>query len=257
MIVYFSGTGNSLAIARQIGEALGEQTMPLHQAVQADLSSEKVVGLVYPSYYFNAPEPVLRMVKELRINSGAYVFIIIPCGAQTGRAIWSVTKILKEKGVEVAYCHKIRVPDCSAIGFGRNPNDQAWKFERFAPRLEQIVSDLKARKHAHHFGGWSLAGWLCALPWMQKKTLPLLQPAVHADKCVGCGTCKRVCTQGNISLVEAAGRTQPLAVIGDHCAQCLSCVHFCPQQAVEIAGKPTLRERQYHHPKVKVADMVH
>ena len=49
MILYFSGTGNSLAIARKIAEVLDEQVMPLTEAVQQDLTSEKRIGLVFPS----------------------------------------------------------------------------------------------------------------------------------------------------------------------------------------------------------------
>lgn len=30
----------------------------------------------------------------------------------------------------------------------------------------------------------------------------------------------------------------------------------CKQQAVEIAGKPTIAERQYHHPNVKLRDLL-
>lgn len=33
MIIYFSGTGNSLATARKIAEALNEQTMPMAEAI--------------------------------------------------------------------------------------------------------------------------------------------------------------------------------------------------------------------------------
>jgi flavodoxin len=56
MIVYFSGTGNSLATARKIAEALNEQVMPMVEAVKQDLTSEERIGLIYPSYDF-APPP--------------------------------------------------------------------------------------------------------------------------------------------------------------------------------------------------------
>lgn len=257
MILYFSGTGNCLSIARQIAEQTNEQVMSLYDATQADLSHEQVIGLVYPTYYFNPPTPVRKLVEGLTISQSAYVFIVIPCGAQTGNAIWDIEHILNNKGIKVAYCHKVRVPDCSAIGFGRNPNDQAWKFSRYAKRVEKIIADIKCRKHAHHYGGWSFAGWLCNLPSMQHKTLPILQPAVNPEKCIGCNTCVRVCPQQNIKLIDSTkSEGHPIAFIGDDCAQCLSCVHFCPQQAVEIAGKTTRKERQYHHPNIKLKDML-
>jgi len=36
MILYFSGTGNSLAIARAIAEHVGDTVLPLRDAAQAD-----------------------------------------------------------------------------------------------------------------------------------------------------------------------------------------------------------------------------
>lgn len=249
MILYFSGTGNSLAISRQLAEKLGEQVMSLNRAVTQDLSHERRVGLVFPCYWFNAPRAVTELVPRLRLSEEAYVFIVIPCGAQAGNAIWTVRRMLAAKGIDVAYSHKIRVPDNSAVGFGRNPNDQVWKFDRYAGRLERIAADIAAGVRRCHYAWWGVAGALCALHAVQRRTLHMLTPAVNVDKCIACGICKDVCPQDNITFTDSK------AHCGNDCTQCLACVHFCPQQAVELNRKPTLKDNQYHHPKVKVGDM--
>ena len=46
MILYFSGTGNSLAIARKIAEAVDDQVLPLTEAVQQDLTNEQRIDNV-------------------------------------------------------------------------------------------------------------------------------------------------------------------------------------------------------------------
>ena len=250
MILYFSGTGNSLAIARAIAEHVGDKVMPLREAVQADLSQERRIGLVYPSYWFNAPRAVTELLPRLQLPKEAYVFIVIPCGAQAGNAIHTVQKLLVDKGLPLAYSQKIRVPDNSAVGFGRNPNQQVWKFEKYTERLERIVEEIAAGTQSLHYAWWGPIGALCARPGVQRRTLPMLTPAVNTDLCVGCGICANVCPQDNIALTDGKARC------GDNCTQCLACVHFCPQQAVEINRKAVKQEFQYHHPDIKLADMV-
>ena len=139
MILYFSGSGNSLAIARRLADKLNEQIIPLHEAVSLNLSNEKRIGLVYPTYWLDAAKPVRDLVPKLNISPTAYVFIVITCGAQTNNAVWSVRKLLSRKGIKVAYCNKIRVPDSSALGFGRDPNKQLWKFDKYEPRLPSFL----------------------------------------------------------------------------------------------------------------------
>ena len=72
MVIYFSGTGNSLAIARKIAKATNDQVIPLTEAVKLDLSGEPRIGLVYPSYDFAPPPAVQKLLPMLRVNPQAY-----------------------------------------------------------------------------------------------------------------------------------------------------------------------------------------
>ena len=260
MILYFSGTGNCLAIARQIAAATHDQVLPLTEAVRQNLTSERRIGLVYPSYDFNTPPAVRNLVPRLKISPDAYVFIIIPCGAQAGNSIWSVRRQLREKGIEVSYSHKIRVPDNSAIVFGRNPNDQSWKFTRFADRLKTIIADVQSERKALHFSWFSPLGWLMGTERMEQWMLRTFRPAVNEAKCIGCGICSRVCPMRNITLTDreelTTSNTQ-LAAIGPHCTACLACLHACPQQAIEVGAKPSPMAHQYRHPGIKLKDLSH
>jgi len=77
MIIYFSGTGNSLATARKIAEATGDKVMRMAEAVGQDLSSEECVGLVYPSYDFAPPPAVKRMLPALTAHAVWLVFTFV------------------------------------------------------------------------------------------------------------------------------------------------------------------------------------
>ena len=250
MILYFSGTGNSLAVARKIAEAINDQVLPLTEAVQQDLTNEKRIGLVFPTYDFNMPPAVRTLMPQLRISPKAYVFAIITCGGQVGNTIWTLRRLLHKQGIKLAYSHKISLPDNSALAFGRNPNLQTKKFERVPARIRQIISDLQAECHTLHYSWFSFLSWIMGLSAMERGMIRTLGPKVNLDKCIGCNTCVRVCPLGNIDLKDKK------AIIGDNCTACLACVHVCPQQAVSTNGRETLKERQYRHPDIKLKDLI-
>ena len=280
MILYFSATGNSLAVARQLAEQLNEQLMPLIDTVGVDLTNEKRIGLVFPTYDFNLPPALRDMIAQLRISPKSYVFTVITCGSMVGNCVWILRRILREKGIELAYSHKVSVPDNSALAFGRNPNKQLKKFARVPARMEQIIRELQAESHTLHYSWFGLLSWLLGRPAIENGMIKALGPKVNPDKCIGCDICVRVCPMSNIQLVESrktkdrpsdlktlstlsdsglstlSSKSGLVAITGDHCTVCLACVHACPQQAMTTHGHETLKERQYRHPDIKLKDLI-
>ena len=250
MILYFSGTGNSLAIARKIAEAINDQVLPLTEAVQQDLTNKQRIGLVFPTYDFNLPPALPEMVSHLKISPKSYVFTVVTCGNMAGNCIWVLRRLLREKGIELAYSHKVSVPDNSALAFGRNPNKQLKKFERVPARMEQIIRELQTESHTLHYSWFGLLSWLLGRPSIENGMIKALGPKVNPDKCIGCDICVRVCPMENIRL------TDKKAITGDNCTVCLACVHACPHQAMTTHGHETLKERQYRHPDIKLKDLI-
>jgi NAD-dependent dihydropyrimidine dehydrogenase PreA subunit len=72
---------------------------------------------------------------------------------------------------------------------------------------------------------------------------------VDAGKCIGCGQCVKICPNGNIRLI--AGTPS----FGDNCYQCVSCLQYCPKQAISLGG-PTEKRERYHNPNVPAAELM-
>ncbi len=254
MILYFTGTGNSLAIARKMAERLEEPVSALCQTIGLDLTGEKRIGFVFPVYDFNLPPAVRKIIPQLKLNPDSYVFAIVSCGAQAGNCIWSLRRLLRENGIELAYGNKIPGPDNSAIIFGRNPNGQVGKLERYVGLLDRIISDVQAGNRELHFSECNPFAWVMGRPGVEKMMLRSLRPKVNPDKCIGCGICSSVCPVRNITMTES-NEGRPLASVGPDCTACVACLHFCPHQAIEVGGRPTRKDRQYHNPDVGLKDM--
>ena len=250
MILYFSATGNSLAVARQLAERLNERLMLLTGAVQQDLTAEKRIGLVFPTYDFNLPPAMPEMISQLQISPQAYVFAVVTCGSAAGNCIWVLRRLLRKNGIELAYSHKVSMPDNSALAFGRNPNKQLGKFQRVPARMEQIIRELQAESHTLHYSWFGLLSWLLGRPAVTRGMIHCMGPKVNPAKCTGCGICSRVCPMKNIRL------TDKKAITGDHCTVCLACVHACAQQAFTTNGLQTHKERQYRHPQIQLKDLL-
>ena len=191
-----------------------------------------------------------EMISRLRICPQSYVFTVVTCGSAAGNCIWTLRRILRKKGIELAYSHKVSVPDNSALAFGRNPNKQMGKFDRVPARMEQIISELQVESHTLHYSWFGLLSWLLGRPLIERGMIHYLGPKVNADKCIGCNNCVRVCPMENIRL------TDNKALIGDRCTVCFACVHACPQQAISTNGQTVRKERQYRNPQIKLKDLL-
>ena len=69
-----------------------------------------------------------------------------------------------------------------------------------------------------------------------------------SDACIGCGTCARVCSMGNITL----NNKKPS--FGTNCIGCLSCLQFCPKEAINM-GKITEKRERFPNPGIKAMDL--
>jgi flavodoxin len=86
-IYYFSGTGNSLHIARELQKRVpGTKLTPILRLEDEEniKTTTDAIGLVFPQYASMAPKIVEKFVKKLNLESAKYIFAVVTRGRTRG-----------------------------------------------------------------------------------------------------------------------------------------------------------------------------
>lgn len=261
MIFWFSGTGNSYAVAKRIADALGEPLVSVAARMAAlsagtwdgmlELSPGERVGFVFPIYAWAPPRMVLEMVARLRVigdKTGAppHVFAVSTCGDEEGNATAVLRNTLARAGLKLDCAFTLRAPNNYILGFDVDPKEvEQEKRLQMEHRLEQILPVLRERKTGVFEllpGGMAGLKTTCINPMFNRFAM---NPARFrsTEACTACGICAQVCPAGNI---QVGARPE----WGKRCTQCLACIHQCPRRAIEY-GKATEKKGRYVHPEAK------
>lgn len=250
MILYFSGTGNSLYVAKKLAELTGDTAVPIsaiHERCQR--IQDRIIGFVFPVYFGDLPEPVQDFVRQVRFQKSTYFYGVATCGSTAGRALKTMDRILQRQHCSLSYGIVLPMIANSTIASRRHIHYDTNRLDH-ADELIAAAAD-KIRGQIRYTGAIrsSASAWLMNLGLVRRAGERWLTPSVDGNRCIACGLCARICPVSNIIC------TAERAVIGSHCSYCLACVHWCPRQAVTVHGKQVLSEDQYHHPDVTAEDM--
>jgi ferredoxin len=253
-IYYFSATGNSLFVARTIAEKLGDTNL-IHMAHPdaANPSPETPrIGLVFPVYIFGLPLIVTRFIAKIRIPADAYVFAVAAHGGMACSTLTQAAKLFSERGTALSAGFAVTMVDNYTPIAGAMPVEkQKVRFEKAGHAIDKICAAIEKRERGI-YRGWPLVNWLFSGLMYRRAApkIPGLDKQLTADSnCNGCGVCEQVCPVNNIKMGEGRPAWQ------HHCEQCFACLHWCPQVAVQY-GKNTAGRARYHHPDVKIKDII-
>lgn len=242
-IFYYSGSGNSYNVATSIADvddAVLDMTMAEEKAYEDD-----TIGFVFPVFCSELPASVKRFVRNAKFTA-EYVFAVATCGASVGKALTQLAAILKEKGVTLAYSAKLVMPD-SCIIFA-TPHDKVEKYLISAnAALKEIVSDIECRKKTPVIS--DATKYLSAISWLGMKKFFGGDKKKVSEACIGCGTCRRLCPNGNINIVEGK------AEIGKNCEYCFACIQWCPKSAISFGRIKPTEHTKYTNPGVRASDL--
>ena len=254
VIYYFTGTGNSLAIAKKIAAALGEcELVPITSLPDTKIAPvADRVGIICPVYFLGLPLMVAEFAGRFDRSNAGYTFAVVTYGGSgsepTLRQLDAAIKKQDGRGLDAGF--SVKMPGNYILMYDTLSKENCDSlFAAAEKRLAEIVPAIGRNEHTAL--PRSLAGALIhaiAYPWFVSHARTKSREFTVSDACTSCGTCAAICPADNIEIVE--GRP----VWKDRCELCLGCLQLCPAQAIQAGPKTATRSR-YHNPEIALAEL--
>jgi len=283
-VFYFSGTGNTLSLARRISQKLEADLVSIPYFVKSDnnhINAEKAV-IVFPSYMVflsGLPPVVERFIRMIDNINDVTFFAVCNCGGyEIANALPSLQKlrqIFKSCGGKLYAEYSLRMPmnnldyDHIPIPINRNHEEIIRKSKLEIDRICSYIINNKKTRHKVAKDLFLIIMkpvFIIMRPAIIKdlkvrahepadsglpyyELIPLTDKSIVVDeKCIGCGICAKVCPVENILIVDKKPEFQ------HRCEMCFACDEWCPKESIHHwSRKPGVK---YHHPEMILKDMV-
>ncbi|MHB9094068.1 MAG: EFR1 family ferrodoxin [Eubacteriales bacterium] len=266
-IYYFSGTGNSLHVAKELHKRIPETTLiPMASLLNKDVieTNGETVGFVFPIHLMTIPWNVKSVIKKLDVKSAKYIFAVVTrIGSPCSTAFTKIEKILKKKGKSLD----------SYLILNMASNDPKFKDWHSATEEEIANFECEIQNRLNSFQNIIMN----KVTYREKDTqitLPVNIVMEHLGaflaeisgdggtnfysdaKCTGCGICENVCLSQKIKMVDK----KPVWQKNGKCFLCYACLNFCPVQSVQMRSGRFIKfytdeNGRYFHPEATANDI--
>jgi ferredoxin len=274
-IYYFSGTGNSLYIAKELKRRIsGSKLIPMISSLNKDIIEidADIIGIIFPLQGPTFPNAVKQFLEKIKFPPDSYIFAIATRGGTTSKIHEEINKILKKKNRSLNSHFSITM-------FNNDPkllnkDNKIYEFHiptkeelilkesEISKKLDFIQQKINKKENCHekdneyHFKYNFILERivLFAIKLMESKSI---KNYFFADlKCKSCGLCEKVCLSNRIKMVDKKPHWDDKIL----CHMCYACLNFCPAESIQINSKwymksYTTKQGRYPHPYATVKDM--
>ena len=259
-IFYFSGTGNSLHVARELRLRFpGALLIPIAglSGKESFTSEADVVGLVFPIHALTLPWQVKCFLEKATFHPTSYKFAIATriCFATV---FAKIDRLLAKQNTSLDAHFCFEMPETYVPLFQTYSQEQFARAEaQMLSRLAMVTSVVVNRgtyrpKDPYAWLFFSRAIYPLITAWFQKNRFPNMERSFCASEdCNGCGICERICLSSKIRMKSR----RPVWQTDVRCSYCFACLHYCPMQAIQISRRNTVTKGRYHHPAITMDDI--
>ncbi len=246
LIYYFSGTGNSLKVAKSLANKIGDcEIVNIANPKNVTIKYEKI-GIVVPVYASGIPSMVKQFLETTDFSSTreSYFFTVTTFGGTKGSSIKMIADSLSKKNIKLSYGKGIKMYSNYIVMYSMSKNKKEASSVKEA--IDSIASDILEKKqieinHPNRVEKF-FHGKILKTFYKKAKNYNV------SGECDGCGICKKICPSKNIDIKN----NKP--GFGNKCEQCVACIQWCPKQAINYKNKTQNRGR-YTHPEIKVSEL--
>ncbi len=234
MIYYFSGTGNSKWVAKQLASKTDDIAVDIVECSVVPSINNQTIGIVFPIYAWGAPEPVLEFLKKLT-GKAVFTYGICTCGADAGNTMEKLCGIFPLNSK-----YSIVMPSNYIMGADVESDDIiVSKITNAKERLDTIATQVVAKLSVNDVNKGSLS-WIKSnlANYGFNKFARSTKPFYATDSCTACGLCANNCPANTIKIIDGKPHWS------EKCYQCTACINRCPVKAIEY-GKATSARSRY------------
>ena len=233
-IFYFTGTGNSLYVAKRFGGEL--YSIPQVLKEKTHIFEDEKIGIIFPTYGFSAPKIVKEFMEKVTLKS-PYIFVIMTCGNNNGNAAKWFTSFAKKHNIEIQYSNSILMTGNHIPLVDIEVEKSIDK--NIETNIDKLINDVANNKNYIN-NGMILGSVLRNALKVINTFHPMDSPSKFSvnDKCIKCSTCIKVCPRANVSFDKSNN-----IIFGNCCESCLACVNNCPKKAIQVKGDKNPNDR--------------
>ncbi|GAB1401514.1 EFR1 family ferrodoxin [Elusimicrobiota bacterium] len=232
-IYVFSGTGNTLSIAKKIAGVFNSKNVltKVHRIEATDpknVDLNATIGIGCTVACWNTYPLVKKWLKELPVSNGTEVFLFDSMGDSSFKMIASIAKELEKKGYKIIGSKEFKMPNNFLLV--ENEEKKLKKLNITMKLVEKFAEDIITEKNCKVKGGliYSLFFMVTSLllkTWHWKLSQKIFGFKINHQICTKCGLCADICPKNNITMSE-------FPVFNNRCEICVRCVSYCPVKAI-------------------------
>lgn len=252
MVLYYSATGNTEFIAKELARRTDDECVDLLNRIRKQdytpIHSDKPFIICAPIYVCEIPRFMMQYLKKVSFTGNQNVYFMLTSGGYSGPAGVLMKKLFEDKKMTYRGYAEFIMPRNYVVSDSYPMLEREKIEERILgsyKKLDKVAQGILDGKTliAKRVRFFETLVTVPLNPFWCKFRMPA-KDFFTEDSCNGCGKCERLCPLNNINLVDGK------PVWGKECTHCMACISNCPTDSIEY-GTITQKKEPYNFGKYK------